>query len=236
MRCKWICRRTLLSGILVLVMTLLPSSTNAELPWQTGLHTRYMALGDSLAAGFGALPATNGYVYLLYRWGVIDTVPNTLLSNAGVPGATSRHVLDYQVPQAIQAFRPDVITITVGGNDLLRILTGETPAQVLAEFQANLTAILTELRTALPETRIVIGNLYSIPEIPASGEVVQAFNQIVEGVAAAFGVPVADVFGNFEGRNGLLLIDRHGAGPFQVHPSNAGYIAMARAFVEGLDR
>lgn len=48
--------------------------------------------------------------------------------------------------------------------------------------------------------------------------------------AAAFGVPVADVYGAFKDRSGLLLIERHGAGQYEVHPTNAGYRAMARAF------
>lgn len=37
----------------------------ADLPWQFDNNTRYMALGDSLVAGYGAVPATQGYVYLL---------------------------------------------------------------------------------------------------------------------------------------------------------------------------
>ncbi len=231
-------RPNLRSGAIVfflMVMALFPALVQAELPWQTDEHTRYMGMGDSLAAGFGAVPATNGYVYLLYQWGVFDSVPNTLLANAAVPGATSQHVLDHQVPQAIEAFHPDFITLTVGGNDLLRILAGDTPAEVLAEFQENLTMILSRLRTELPQTRIVVSNLYSIHEIPGSDTIVALFNQIVEGVAAAFGLPVADVFGAFQGKQGLLLIERHGAGPFQVHPTNAGYRAMARAFVEAFE-
>jgi lysophospholipase L1-like esterase len=58
-------------------------------------------------------------------------------------------------------------------------------------------------------------------------------NNIVAGVSAGFGVKVADVFnafGGIQGRNGLLLIDRNGAGAFEVHPTNAGYNAMADAF------
>jgi lysophospholipase L1-like esterase len=220
---------------LVLMLLALPLTTRAELPWQTDQHTRYMALGDSLAAGYGAVPATNGYVYLLYREGAFDTVPNTLLANAAVPGATSRQVLDYQVPQAIEAFRPQVITLTVGGNDLLGILSGADPNQVLATFQANLTQILMQLRAGLPGTKIVVSNLYTIPEIAGADQAVAAFNQIVEGVAAAFDVRVADVYHAFLGRRGLLLIERHGASPLQVHPTNAGYRAMEQAFLEALD-
>ena len=203
---------------------------SADLPWQFDNNTRYMALGDSLVAGYGAIPATQGYVYLLYKEGVFDIVTNTLLSNAGVPGVTSRQVLDHQVPQAIEAFRPTVITLTVGGNDLLRILKGADAGQVLSEFQTNLTLILQNLRTALPNTRIVVSNLYTIPQIPGADQIVPVFNLIVAGVASAFNVPVADVYGAFLGRRGLLLIERHGAAPNEVHPTNAGYRVMAQAF------
>ncbi|HJW80921.1 MAG TPA: SGNH/GDSL hydrolase family protein [Acidiferrobacterales bacterium] len=202
----------------------------ADLPWQFDNNTRYMALGDSLVAGYGAVPATQGYVYLLYKDGAFDRVTNTLLSNAGVPGVTSRQVLEHQVPQAIEAFRPTVITLTVGGNDLLRILKGENAGQVLSEFQANFTLILQGLRTALPNARIVVSNLYTIPQIPGAGQVVPIFNQIVAGVASAFNVPVADVYSAFQGRHGLLLIERAGAAPDEVHPTNAGYRVMAQAF------
>ena len=225
-------RRTCLMSLLAILLA--SSVAFAELPWQTGQHTRAMGLGDSLTAGFGALPATNGYFYHLYHWGVFDSIPNTLIANAAVPGANSSHVLDYQVPQAVEVFQPSIIVMTVGGNDLLRILGGVPPQAVLADFQANLTAILARLRAGLPETRIVVGNLYSIPEISGSEEIVPVFNQIVQGVATAFDVRVADVHEAFQGRNGLLLIDRHDAGLFEVHPTNAGYLAMAQAFDKAL--
>src|SRR5690242_11786413 len=117
-------RRDTMKKFTILVLTaclLVPAAVRAELPWQFDGHTRYMAMGDSLAAGYGAIPATEGYVYLLYRSGAFDAVPNTIFCNAGVPGATSGDVLAHQVPQAIERFRPGVITITVGGNDLWRI-------------------------------------------------------------------------------------------------------------------
>ncbi len=224
---KWF-TRFVLTGIL-----LLPVVAHAEPYWFFDNDTRYMALGDSLASGYGAIPATQGYVYLLYQSGVFDTIPNTIFCNAGVPDATSQHVLDHQVPQATDVFHPTVVTITVGGNDLFRILDEHVdPAVVLAEFQSNLTQILQALRTGLPNARIYISNLYTIPEIPGADPVVQAFNQIVAGVAAAYGVPVADVYTAFLGKTGLLLIERHNAGRFQAHPTNAGHRAMAKAFEE----
>ncbi len=218
--------------IALAVSILAPAAAHAELPWEFDQHTRYMALGDSLAAGYGAIPATQGYVYQLYQGGAFDTVPNTLFVNAGVIGVTSRQVLDYQVPQAVDVFKPSVITLTVGGNDLIAILNGADPMATLAEFQANLTEILWRLRTGLPQARIYMCNLYTIPEIPGADQIVLPFNQIVAGVAAAFSVPVADVFSAFQGRTGLLLIERNGANPYEVHPTNAGYRAITKAYEE----
>lgn len=222
--------------IIVASLLLLPLSVQAEPPWQLSDNTRYMALGDSLPAGYGAIPATDGYVYRLYRSRVFDKMFDTLLTNAGVPGVTSREVLEHQVPQAIRAFqategtRPTFITLTVGGNDLLEILNGADPAQVLADFQVNLTQTLAQLRAALPNTRIYVSNLYTVPQIEGADTIVPIFNSIVAGVANAFGVPVADVYNEFLGKRGLLLINRRGPDPVEVHPTNAGHQAIARAF------
>ncbi len=213
----------------VATMFLAPAVVRAELPWQFTDHTRYMALGDSIAAGYGAIPATQGYVYLLYQDGAFDTVQNTLFCNAAGPGATSKDVLDYQVPQ-VALFHPNVVTLTVGGTDLFAIMEGADPAQVLSTFASNLQQILYRLRTELPGARIYISNQYSVPEIAGSDQIMPVFNNVLSQVAQAFGVTVVDVYGAFEGRSGLLLIERHDAAPDQAHPTNAGYRTIADAF------
>ncbi len=215
--------------VAVLMGGILPLTAQAELPWQLDQHARYMALGDSIAAGYGAIPATQGYAYLLYQEGIFDTVSNTLFCNAAVPGATSRDVLDYQIPQ-VALFHPNVITLTVGGNDLLAIMKGADPAQVLNNFALNFQQILYRLRTMLPNARIYVSNQYSVPDIAGSDQIVPVFNGIVSQIAGAFGVKVADVYSAFEGREGLLLIERHDAALDQVHPTNAGYRAIADSF------
>jgi lysophospholipase L1-like esterase len=192
-------------------------------------------MGDSLAAGFGAIPVTQGYAYLLYREGTFDVMTNTIFANAAMPNATSDDVLAFQVPPAVKLFKPNVVTISVGGNDLLEILKGADPTTVLPAFQANLVQILGTLRLSLPENaRIIIGNQYDIPEItankPGADRVIDAFNKIIASVAEATHALVADVFSAFKGRNGLLLVERHGADQFEVHPTNAGYRVMAKAF------
>jgi lysophospholipase L1-like esterase len=214
----------------------------AQSPAEMSDNTRYLALGDSLTAGWGAMPMTSGYAYQLYQQGAYDDVPNTTFANAAMPGATSAQVLAFQVPLATQSgFAPQVITMTVGGNDLLAILAGADPGAVLAAFQGNLYSILAQLCQGLPVARIYVGNLYVIQDFPVStAPAVLAFNQVVEGVTAFANASacsgrakVADVHKAFSGpQAGLLLLHRNGAGPFEVHPTNAGHRAMAAAFLE----
>lgn len=217
-----------------LFLALPGAAAHAEQPWTFSNNTRYIALGDSLAAGYGANPTTQGYAYLLYQKGTYDQTANTIFANAAVPGATSADVLAYQIPPAINRFRPDVVTLSVGGNDALSILGGADPLAVFAQFQQNLGQILCGLRAALPQARIAVSNLYDIPEItaniPNGAQLIANFNHVIAATAQACGVRLADVYSEFSGRTGLLLIERNGAGQFEVHPTNAGHRAMAAAF------
>jgi lysophospholipase L1-like esterase len=222
-----------LLGAAAAALLLVSSFAHAEVPWTFSNNTRYLAMGDSLAAGYGAIPVTNGYAYLLYQGGTFDAMTNTIFANAAVPGVKSEHVLAHQVPQA-GIFQPHVVTISVGGNDLVTILTNPLLMNsVLMDFQTNLRSILAGLPTS---ARIIIGNQYDIPipGIPADErtKIIKQFNEIIsmEAEMAGARVRVADVFTAFQGRNGLLLVERHGADRFEVHPTNAGYRVMANAF------
>ena len=223
---------------LMMALTLAPVMANP--PWANANDIRYMALGDSLAAGFAANPATQGYVYRLYKQGVFAPIPSVLFSNSAVPGATSTDIVLYQVPQ-VERFGPDVVTLSAGGNDLLSILGGADPAVVLGTFQLNLTDILATLCSADSSPTVIVGNQYTIPEIidviPGADFILDQFNLIIHGVVAGVqatgcDVRVADVHSAFLGRHGLLLIEKKGAAPFEVHPTNAGYGVMANAFRE----
>lgn len=222
-----------LFSTIVLALACIALPAQAERPWTFLNNTHYLAIGDSLAAGYGAIPATQGYAYLLYLGGAYDKITNTIFANAAVPRATSADVLAFQVPQAA-IFQPHVVTISVGGNDLLRILGGADPMTTLIQFEANLDKILGGLHQTLPHARIYVSNFYDIPEItvnvPGGRAVIEQFNNSVAASAQRHGARVADVFSAFDGRTGLLLVERNGAGQFEVHPTNAGYRVMAGAF------
>jgi lysophospholipase L1-like esterase len=229
---------TLLTVLMIATATI----AEAQQPSTLDNNTRVMAMGDSITAGYGAVPVTNGYAYVLYRTGVYDAATNTTFANAAVPNSTSAHVLNLQVPSATQVFFPHVIVMTVGGNDLLSIFNvGADPVVVLQTFRMNLAAILGQLCAGLPETRIYIGNLYNIENfVVPTAPIIDAFNQIVGGVTSLVNagvcsnrVKVADIHAAFERpQQGLLMFNRPGAHAAEPHPTNAGHQAIAQAFID----
>jgi lysophospholipase L1-like esterase len=233
------------SELLIFLCLVLPSVAFAALP-AVDPSVRYMSLGDSLAAGYKAEPAIKGYSYQLYLDEVFGSIPNTLFDNAAVPGATSSDVLNFQIPQ-VHLFDPTIVTMSVGGNDLLGLLGSPNPVQaapaVLQQFATNLSGILGNLCYGMPTGgKIYLQNLYTIPEIPGADSIVPLFNQtmlqVVGSVQRLDGcldktLAVADVYNAFLGQQGLLLIERYlkrGIVVVEPHPTNKGYRVIEDAF------
>jgi lysophospholipase L1-like esterase len=245
-------RNRLTGSALALAAVLAAAPALAQSPQLSDTAIRYMALGDSIAAGYKAQPTTHGYAFLLYQNGAFAPMAQTRFNDIAAVGATSEDVLMYQVPQALipaarGGFQPQHLTLTVGGNDLAaiyRYAATHTPQETQAFAQAtlfsytqNLTLILAQLTTFLPAATVYVGNQYSTPEVdvlfPGGAQIVAAFNTATASVVAAFPrVRLVDVYNAFLGRTGLLLIQREGASPLEVHLTNAGHRVMAAAFEE----
>lgn len=246
-------------GVLFVALALgvaLAAPASAQSPQQFDPDaTRYMALGDSIAAGYKAMPATDGYAYLLYQDGVFDRVPHTLFNNISVVGATSEDLLNHQVPSAIipfavGGFDAKYITLTIGGNDLRKILafaqSGASEADivayaqtVLAAYGQNLYLSLLGLKTGLPNAKIFVGNQYSLPEIeaalPFATQIIDAFNNVTGQVVSGFSgmdVYLVDVHAAFLGRTNLVEGGRGQTSIFEVHPTNVGHRVIEKAFAE----
>jgi len=147
-----------------------PSPSPSPAPSQAAVGT-YVALGDSLAVGVGASrPAEAGYVARLAGTLSSDeaAVQVTDLVNLAVSGETSSSMIQAgQLAEAIDvigAADPPValVTLDIGGNDLLRLLGTEVCASApqsaaclellalaLEDFEANYRQIVGELMDAL---------------------------------------------------------------------------------------
>jgi lysophospholipase L1-like esterase len=232
------------TAILAVLLVAAPATAQS---WTTfDSDARYVALGDSISAGYGVTPATKGFPYQLYQSSVISNLNTTLFAMMAVPGALSSDVLNYQVPQ-VKRFLHDtgiphrqVVTLLIGGNDLFQIMEGSDPVAVLSTLGTNLFQIINTLKAQIANVEIYVGTLYD-PQLPVPDEknLILAGNQVIANVVSAFktdSVFLVDLYSTFEGRSGLLLCEKHGAGATEAHPTSAGHQVIADTFAAAIRR
>jgi lysophospholipase L1-like esterase len=247
MTIKWIMKlKSVITLTPILAALLVPTPATAQ-SWTTfDSDARYVALGDSISAGYGVTPATRGFPYQLYQSSVINNLNATLFAMMAVPGALSSDVLNYQVPQVKRFLHEtgtphrQVVTLLIGGNDLFQIMEGSDPIVVLNTLGTNLFQIISTLKAQTANVEIYVGTLYD-PRLPVPGgrDLILAGNQVIANVVSAFkpdSVFLVDLYSAFEGRNGLLLIEKHGAGAVEAHPTAAGHQVIADTFAAVIRR
>jgi hypothetical protein len=240
-----------------LTMVLAPAAAFAQINFQkTGY---YVAMGDSVAAGEGAMPVTTGYVYRLYDHGVFGQKQEMDFANVAVRGGRSWEFLVNQVPQVLCATtgqRPTVVTITAGANDFLR---GDINIPAIASriveginrllHNDTLAAVLDPATGAvcpqLTNVTILVSNYYDIPHpIPQVNAQLTAalsgFDQALRILLPTIVVPagsrvaLVDLYNPSLGQQGLVLIQRRlgftAPLDFEVHPTNAGHAFIAAQF------
>jgi lysophospholipase L1-like esterase len=179
----------------------------------------YVALGDSMSIDDYAGGVGRGAASLLWRnqdtdfpdWAGHD------LATAGYTaqilardGAVSADVLQRQLPLIDR--RPALVTITMGGNDLLATYGDSAAARsVIDEVAATGEAILSRLRALSADCRIILTTVYDpsdgTGEIPTAGlpawsdavQLVAELNQALTAIAARHSAAVADVHRRFLG-------------------------------------
>ncbi|CAA9574376.1 MAG: hypothetical protein AVDCRST_MAG18-2367 [uncultured Thermomicrobiales bacterium] len=133
----------------------------------------YLALGDSYAAGVGAAdPATGGYAPRFVAAINDGGVPPIGVKNLAIPGATSADFFgDWasagkagksplaDAVRALEAGGITLVTIEIGGNDILRLLKpGQPCAEAAIEGEPCLAAMREALRTmTAPNLPLILG-------------------------------------------------------------------------------
>ena len=177
---------------------------------------RYYALGDSMSIDdYAGGPGLGAASLLADDLGIE-------LKLLARDGATSEDVLHHQLGQV--AGRPALVTITMGGNDLLTAIV-ESPEKVPATIEAiaaNYDATLVSL--AATGARIVVSTVYDptdgsgdlawagLPDVEGGLGLLEALNAEIRVAAARHGAAVADLHAAFLG-HGAQAGDITGAEP-----------------------
>jgi hypothetical protein len=223
------------------VMTFAATLASAQINFPKNGY--YAAMGDSVAAGEGALPVTGGYAYQLYDHGVFGQKQAMDFANVAVRGARSWDLRDHQVAQLLCAepAHPSVVTITAGANDFLRndfniVGIAARVAEAINLLLNNGTGLVStpvldpvtgQPCRALSNVTILVSNYYSIPhpvpEIAAQLDAaLRGFDQALRFLLPSIHVPsgskvaLVDLYVPSLGRQGLVTIQRQlgFAGPF----------------------
>ena len=223
---------------LALLLVLLASSCGSEPP------LTYVSLGDSLAVGVGSSdPRERGYAPIYRDILAEETGRDVRLVQLGVSGETSESFLSGPDPQLVRAEaalrqNPDaVVTLSLGGNDLLRVANGTDGEReaALTRYAQNLDRILKSLSsTPDPKPRVSVLALYNPAPGSFTDEWVGRLNETIREVAARNRAAVAPGDEAFRGHETEYA--RHARYPWDIHPTDGGHEALARAFAEAMPR
>ena len=157
----------------------------------------------------------------------------------GLAGETSESFIegpDSQLARAERALRENpgaAVTLSLGGNDLLSV-AGGTDAEreeALSRYARNLDRVLETLAGASdPAPRISVLALYNPAPGSFTDEWTGRLNAEIRRVAGTNGASVAAADETFRGREQEYA--HHARYPWDVHPTDEGYEALARAFAE----
>ena len=191
-----------------------------------------VALGDSLTHGFGDVSGRGyvGDVSQYYR----SAGKQVIQSNLGIDGLTSDGLQKELQQTSVQHVigSADVVLVSIGGNDLndsagLPQLDATRIAKAEANFTANLTSILAEIRRLNPSASVVLVGLYNpygtvVATASQTNAIVQTWDLREDLVAAKLpGVIVVQTFDLFQLHPSQFLYLDH------FHPNQAGYQRIA---------
>ena len=246
-----------------LVNWLLPSAEPVMTKQSTSAQKKtvtYVAIGDSLTKGVGDSTNQGGFVPLLAQSLTNETGLEFNAINYGVSGNTSSQILSrMQEKKEIRKDlkRAQLLTITVGGNDLRKAILEDTSNLDLDRFEKaskayekNLKQIIELARKDNPDLPVYVVGIYNplylnFPDLTELQTLVDQWNQRTEETLSAYQgvyfVPINDLL--YKGIDGKSGVTESELGKETVtndalydedifHPNNTGYEIMKEAVLE----
>jgi lysophospholipase L1-like esterase len=234
-------RGILVALVLALVAGACTSSKPEVLPPadESGVPPIYVAIGASETTGWGSdQPLRDGWPRVLHR----TALPvGSIFVNMGIPGATVAQAMAEEV-EATVAARPDLVTVWLNVNDIVRGVSTE-------EYERQLESLVKAVRWRAT-TRVLVANTPPLEQLPAyeAGRIIGAVPAPaeVQQVVADYNAAIARVVE----RQGALLVDVHAVAMAAkaagteasfisrdgFHPSTVGHARLGEAFAEVLRR
>ncbi len=190
-------------------------------PW-----SRYVAIGDSFTEGIGdPEPRSKGG-----NRGWADRVAEVLAAqtvdfayaNLAIRGRLLQQIIDEQVEPAL-ALRPDLVSISAGGNDIIR--PGTDPDDIASRLDAAVGQLRSNGATVVLFNGPDIG---MTPVLRRSRGKVAIYNENLRGIAQKYDAIVADMWALRE------LKDSRMWAPDRLHFSPVGHNTIARMVLESL--
>ena len=228
---RWMVVGFLMLFCLALVSPNLPSP-QAPIVRANSALIKIMPLGDSITYGVGSstgggyrLPLWNDLRGLGFPINFVGSVQSGPASfdreNEGLPGWKINQIAA-KVVTWLMTYRPSIILLHIGTNDFFK---NDDPAHA----PARLSHLLNLITTTLPGVTVIVAQILPLPRSARlNGEVV-AYNAAIPGIVQA------DVA---QGKH-IHYVDMYdavppGMLPDQIHPDDAGYALMAKAWLYAL--
>ncbi|WP_108668973.1 S-layer homology domain-containing protein [Peribacillus acanthi] len=235
---------------LVLVFSLLLSIIVPGVSANGLASIRYLALGDSLAAGMTPQKEiSSGYSDLTAAYMKEQGALSTYSKEFAVPGYKTDNVLNDlltkpELQEAVKA--SNLITISAGANDLLKeakmdiekkTLTIDS-AKVLPTLQSiskNYAAILQTIKELNPQAKVyVMGYYFPFPYLadsqkPQLIQLAKTLNLAIDSMVTSQGATFVSVYEKFGDDPKQYLPN-----PMDIHPNIEGYQAMSDALLTSI--
>lgn len=191
-------------------------------PW-----SRYVAIGDSFTEGIGdPEPSVPGG-----HRGWADRVAEVLgggtedfaYANLAVRGKLIQQIIDEQLEAAI-TLRPDLITISAGGNDVIRPRTD--PDEIAARFEYTIERLSRDRATIVIFTGVDVG--FS-PVFRGIRGKVAIYNENLRAIAAKYDCIVADLWAL------AAIQDQRMWAADRLHLNSLGHHTVARMVLAALN-
>ncbi|WP_423216573.1 SGNH/GDSL hydrolase family protein [Streptococcus equinus] len=254
--------------LFIVVFNILIPKSNQELTKkdflaQEARHFNYVAVGDSLTEGVGDTTNQGGFVPLLSQ-ALTDTYNyQVTYSNYGISGNTSQQILSRMTKQeSIQKSlaKADMMTLTVGGNDVMAVirkhltkLSVSTFKKPATSYQKRLRQIIELARSENEDLPIYVLGIYNpfylnFPEMTEMQEIIDNWNESTESVTDEYDnvyfVPINDqLYKGIDGEEGIVstsgdqttvINDALFSGD-HFHPNNIGYQIMSDVTMEKIN-